>query len=99
MEYAAGGSLGDALKKWGMLSENVVRRYTGQILDGLMFLNNRGISHRDIKPGNVLLSDNGTPVIMDFGSMAPARLEVKGRSQALAVQVSCCNGEKKLLLL
>ena len=43
---------------------------------------------RDIKPGNVLLSDNGTPIIMDFGSMAPARLEVKGRSQALAVQVS-----------
>ncbi|XP_022080017.1 serine/threonine-protein kinase 16-like isoform X2 [Acanthaster planci] len=59
------------------------------ICDGVKALHHASpvpLAHRDLKPGNVLLSDNGTPVIMDFGSMAPARLEVKGRSEALAVQ-------------
>ena len=74
MQYAAGGSLGDALKKWGCLCENVVRRYTGQILDGLMFLNNRGISHRDIKPGNVLMHD-GVIKLADFGTAKQTGVE------------------------
>ena len=44
--------------------------------------------YRDLKPGNVMLSDRGTPVIMDFGSMAVAKMEIKGRSQAVALQVT-----------
>ncbi|KAF7231879.1 hypothetical protein EG68_10679 [Paragonimus skrjabini miyazakii] len=34
------------------------------------------LCHRDIKPGNVLLSDNWCPMLIDFGSTTPARIEI-----------------------
>lgn len=36
---------------------------------------------------NVMLTDEGLPILMDFGSTIPARIEVQTRSQALAQQV------------
>ncbi|XP_033640038.1 serine/threonine-protein kinase 16-like [Asterias rubens] len=87
------GTLQDELDrlatKGEFISEHRLLRLFRGMCDGVRALHQASpvpLAHRDIKPGNVLLSDNGTPVIMDFGSMAPARLEVKGRSQALAVQ-------------
>jgi len=41
---------------------------------------------RDLKPGNVLLSDKNEPILMDFGSVAPARVTVQNRQDALALQ-------------
>ncbi|KAG0165325.1 hypothetical protein DFQ30_008609 [Apophysomyces sp. BC1015] len=44
-------------------------------------------AHRDIKPGNVLMSDDGTtPILMDFGSAYKARIEINTRQEALAQQ-------------
>ena len=42
---------------------------------------------RDLKPANVLLGEDDTPVLMDFGSMAVARVEINGASQARALTV------------
>ncbi|KAI7877899.1 kinase-like protein [Lichtheimia hyalospora FSU 10163] len=44
-------------------------------------------AHRDIKPGNIMLMDDGeTPVLMDFGSACPARVEIHNRQEALKQQ-------------
>ena len=43
--------------------------------------------YRDVKPANVLLAGDDTPVLMDFGSMAAARVEVKGSTQARQLMV------------
>ncbi|KAL8563965.1 hypothetical protein ACOMHN_025296 [Nucella lapillus] len=43
-------------------------------------------AHRDLKPGNVMLSEDGTPVVMDLGSATRARVQVGNLRQATALQ-------------
>ncbi|KAH7930166.1 protein kinase [Leucogyrophana mollusca] len=44
-------------------------------------------AHRDLKPGNVMIADDGvTPILMDFGSTVKARVPIENRSQALLQQ-------------
>ncbi|KAI0733669.1 Pkinase-domain-containing protein [Fomitopsis betulina] len=43
-------------------------------------------AHRDLKPGNVMIADDGSPVLMDFGSAMKARIRIETRSQALLQQ-------------
>jgi len=44
------------------------------------------IAHRDIKPANILLSDNDTPILMDFGSCDLAKVNVSDSKTAMALQ-------------
>ena len=47
----------------------------------------RAYAHRDIKPGNIMLDDDGlNPILMDLGSLAPSPTPITSRSMALAVQ-------------
>jgi hypothetical protein len=68
MEYVPGGSLKHLLKEFGPLSELVVQSYCLQVLTGLRVLHDAGIAHRDIKADNLLLADDGTVKLADFGS-------------------------------
>ncbi|KAH9838583.1 Pkinase-domain-containing protein [Rhodofomes roseus] len=43
-------------------------------------------AHRDLKPGNVMIADDGSPILMDFGSAMKARIKIENRSQALLQQ-------------
>jgi len=65
-EYADGGSLHDKLRNEGKLSVKQSVEMTVGILNGLEFLHNRKIIHRDIKPQNILLQGD-TPRLADFG--------------------------------
>lgn len=49
------GSIKDQLKSYGALTENVTRRYTRQILEGVSYLHSNMIVHRDIK-GELMFS-------------------------------------------
>lgn len=45
-------------------------------------------SSRDLKPSNIMLSNNSQGVLLDFGSMTPASIEMTTRSEAQRWQVS-----------
>lgn len=68
MEYVSGGSLHDLIKNsGGKLPEPEIRSHTRQILNGLVYLHERGIVHCDLKSQNVLVEENGVLKIADMG--------------------------------
>ena len=67
LEYISGGSVGSCLRKHGKFEEPIVRSLTRQTLLGLEYLHGQGILHRDLKADNILLDENGTCKISDFG--------------------------------
>eukprot|EP00668_Euglena_longa_P034908 GGOE01044814.1.p1 GENE.GGOE01044814.1~~GGOE01044814.1.p1 ORF type:complete len:785 (-),score=242.90 GGOE01044814.1:170-2479(-) len=68
MEYIPGGSIASLLRQFGPFSEELVCTYMRQTLQGLTYLHGEGILHRDIKGGNILVSDKGEVRLADFGS-------------------------------
>eukprot|EP01059_Diplonema_ambulator_P011214 TRINITY_DN21172_c1_g2_i2.p1 TRINITY_DN21172_c1_g2~~TRINITY_DN21172_c1_g2_i2.p1 ORF type:complete len:425 (+),score=62.36 TRINITY_DN21172_c1_g2_i2:186-1277(+) len=67
MELAPGGSLSSLIKRFGALQESTIVQYTAQILSALMYLHSKGVVHRDIKGGNILLGAEGEVKVADFG--------------------------------
>jgi len=83
LEYVPGISLDERLKAGPPLSKSEIARLGGQIAAGLDYAHRRGIVHRDVKPGNILLSDDGEVKITDFGIAKLAALDVTQTGVAL----------------
>lgn len=66
MEYGDCGDLFDVIVKNEKIIEASAARIFAQIVLGLEYLHSKGITHRDMKPENILLSGN-TIKIADFG--------------------------------
>jgi eukaryotic-like serine/threonine-protein kinase len=66
VEYVPGGSLADRLNK-GPVTRASAMKYLRGIAAGLDYAHGMGIVHRDVKPANVLLEKDDTPVLADFG--------------------------------
>jgi len=70
MECCGGGNLCSYLKRKRRLDEVVARTMLTQILDGLKYMHNLNVVHRDIKLENVLLDQDGSVKLVDFGFSA-----------------------------
>jgi len=72
MRFEAGINLAALLDRRGTLPEDELLRILLPILDGLELVHNAGFIHRDIKPDNIHIGDDGRPVLLDFGSARQA---------------------------
>lgn len=67
MEFLAGQSLRDILDSGVVLPPERIAEIAAQIADGLAFAHANDVVHRDIKPANIMVLDNDTVKIADFG--------------------------------
>lgn len=84
LEMVSGGSIRQILDRFGSFDETLVRIYTIQIVEGLRYLHNEGIVHRDLKCANVLVNTEGQVKLSDFGSST--------KLQAISASLSEENG-------
>lgn len=85
MAYQKGDSLSDILRQKGRLDETEVMGILGPLLDGLAEVHKAGFLHRDIKPGNIYIRADGSPLLLDFGA---ARQALGHRSKSLTAIVT-----------
>jgi serine/threonine protein kinase len=79
MELVRGETLEKRLER-GPLGPAELDAILWPLLDGLEQVHASGFLHRDIKPGNILLSPQGKPILIDFGA---SRAAIAGRSTAM----------------
>lgn len=84
MEFVEGKPLPDWIGPRRPLPQQTLQAFIAPLLDGLEVIHKSGYLHRDIKPANIFMREDGSPVLLDFGS---AR-ELKGGNQELTAVVS-----------
>lgn len=69
LEYVENGSLANIIKpnKFGPFPESLAAVYIAQVLEGLVYLHEQGVIHRDIKGANILTTKEGLVKLADFG--------------------------------
>jgi len=85
MDYEEGESLECILEREGALDETRIKRFLEPLLEGLAEVHALGFLHRDIKPDNIYLRNDGQPVLLDFGA---ARQALGVRSHSLTAIVT-----------
>ena len=84
MRFEEGENFGSLLERRGTLPEKDVLRVLLPVLDGLELVHNAGFIHRDIKPDNIHIRADGSPVLLDFGSARHAL----GKARTLTILVA-----------
>ena len=72
MRYEQGASLQALLPRRGTLEEDRLMKILLPVLGGLRVVHDAGFVHRDIKPANIFIREDGSPVLLDFGSARQA---------------------------
>ena len=67
MEFVAGGSLDSFICNQGRMDEASALKCLAGIAEGLQYMHSQKMLHLDLKPANVMLKTDGSPVLIDFG--------------------------------
>lgn len=81
MELCAGGNLFDLIKAAGKLETGESDCFFKQLLSGVQYIHSMGVSHRNIKPENILLTSHGAVKIADFGCAECFRLAWENKAR------------------
>jgi len=66
-DFEAGATFGKRLEE-GDVSDEQLRALLLSLLNGLSVVHEAGVLHRDIKPNNIIVRNDGSPVLIDFGA-------------------------------
>ncbi len=80
MDYCDGEPLDVMLEQEVKLDEARIKKFLMPLLDGLELVHATDVIHRDIKPGNIFIKSDGTPVLLDFGA---ARQDLSSHSRSV----------------
>ncbi|WP_439625099.1 protein kinase domain-containing protein [Gemmata sp.] len=83
MEFLPGGTLASRLKQNGPLAARQAAGVVAKLAAAVAHAHSHGIVHRDIKPGNILLSADGEPRLADFGLAKVGRSDLTGSGAIL----------------
>lgn len=81
MEYVDGITLKEYIEQQGVINWKEAVHFTGQILAALQHAHDKGIVHQDIKPQNVMLLQDGTIKVTDFGIARFSRMDTNTMSE------------------
>ncbi|GHO54759.1 protein kinase domain-containing protein [Ktedonobacter robiniae] len=83
MPYISGGTLAQHVQKRGALTLREARKYLSQIAQALDYAHAQGLVHCDVKPANILLTDDGQVMLSDFGiaRIQAAQAQREGHSE------------------
>jgi serine/threonine-protein kinase len=76
MKYVEGRTLDEIIKRMGQLPIPMVKDILTKVGSALGYAHRRNVIHRDVKPGNIMIDEEGTPIVADFGIAKVA--ETKG---------------------
>lgn len=74
MPYYRGEALHKLLKRSGVFTFEEIAALAKPLLEALEYIHGKGLVHQDIKPANIYITENGQPILLDFGA-AGQRLE------------------------
>ena len=86
MEYIDGVTLKDYIDQQKIIRWKEAVHFTVQILRALQHAHDKGIVHRDIKPQNIMLLQDGTIKVMDFGIARFARSQKKRMKRPICIR-------------
>ena len=79
MEYEEGERFKESVSREGGVGEQQLKQLILSIIDGLEQVHQHGFIHRDIKPVNLIIRNDGSPVLLDFGATRVADGESGGK--------------------
>ena len=96
MEYIGGENLRQYVKRQpaGRLSEAEALPIINKVAEAVSYLHQNKVTHLDIKPDNILLRENGTPVLIDFG--LAKHYDKKGKATSTLKVAGCSDGYSPL---
>lgn len=81
MDFAEGRPLSTLINEDSLLSEDQLTKILVPLIDGLSLVHAAEMLHRDVKPENIVIRPDGSPVLIDFGA---ARQAIGSRSQPIS---------------
>jgi serine/threonine-protein kinase len=67
MKYVEGRTLDDIIKRTGPMPIPMIKDVLAKVGAALGYAHRRNVIHRDVKPGNIMIDEEGTPIVTDFG--------------------------------